>query len=305
MKNIKKFFSVLSLVSICLAEANAQQFSGPIDFTSTIERTGLVKINGGYGDKLYISAGGMGGGGYQYFSEVGIRTYTFGNRLRLGHNDNSVTGFSGAMIVSEETPGNTNSSLASNLGVFAGTGKTLVFGANKTKQMEFSTTGITVASGPLGVGTSTIPTNAPTGGYKFYVSGHSNVNGALVVGDPSLITSTTPFSLYNPTTNPNGYSLFVVGGIMCEKAKVCVKSTSDWSDYVFANDYKLLSLSEVERFIKANKHLPDVPSAEEVTKAGIDIAKMDAKLLQKIEELTLYVIEQQKQIEELKAMMKK
>ncbi|MCR6638676.1 MAG: hypothetical protein NVV82_06695 [Sporocytophaga sp.] len=156
-----------------------------------------------------------------------------------------------------------------------------------------------------GTVTPEVSSVAPTGGYRFTVNGHSNVNGALVVGNPSLITSPTPFSLYNPTTNPNGYSLFVVGGIMCEKAKVCVKSTSDWSDYVFANDYKLLSLSEVERFIKANKHLPDVPSAEEVTKAGIDIAKMDAKLLQKIEELTLYVIEQQKQIEELKSMMKK
>lgn len=267
MKNIKKFFSILSLASICLAEANAQQFSGPSDLTSDIQRSGLVKIQGGYGDKLYISAGGQNGGGYVYLSETGLRLYSFGNRLRLGYNDSDVSGFTGSMIVSEESPDNTNSSLANNLGVFAGTGKTLSLGANKTKQMEFSTTGdITVASGTLRIGT--LKTNS--------------VNNF-----------------------PSGYRLYVEDGILTEKLKVGLKTTSDWSDYVFASDYKLLSLSEVERFIKANKHLPDVPSAEEVVRTGIDVAKMDAKLLQKIEELTLYVIEQQKQIEELKSMMKK
>ncbi|GAL83020.1 hypothetical protein MYP_246 [Sporocytophaga myxococcoides] len=267
MKNIKKLFSVLSLATICLADANAQQFSGPSDLTSDIERSGLVKINGGYGDKLFVSGGGPGGGGYLYLSESGLRLNSFGSRLRLGFHDSGVSGFSGSMIVSEETAGNTSSSLANNLGIFAGTGRTLVLGANKTKQMEFSSAGdITIASGTLRIGT--LKTNS--------------VNNF-----------------------PTGYRLYVEDGILTEKLKVGLKTTSDWSDYVFASDYKLLSLSEVERFIKANKHLPDVPSAEEVVRTGIDVAQMDAKLLQKIEELTLYVIEQQKQIEELKAMMKK
>ena len=98
---------------------------------------------------------------------------------------------------------------------------------------------------------------------------------------------------------PANYNLYVSKGILTEKVKVAVKNTSEWSDYVFAPNYKLRSLREVENFVKRNKHLPDVPSAEEVVKEGVDMARMDARLLAKIEELTLYVIKQQKQIEQL------
>ena len=70
-----------------------------------------------------------------------------------------------------------------------------------------------------------------------------------------------------------------------------------WSDFVFADDYKLPSLAEVEAFIKTNKHLPNVPSEAEVLENGIDVANMQAIQQQKIEELTLYIIQQQKQIE--------
>ncbi|OIN55447.1 hypothetical protein BLX24_30600 [Arsenicibacter rosenii] len=104
----------------------------------------------------------------------------------------------------------------------------------------------------------------------------------------------------NDITKLSGnYNLYVSKGILTEKVKVAVKNSSEWSDYVFASDYKLRSLSEVERFVKTNKHLPGVPSAEEVVKEGVDMAKMDAKLLEKVEELTLYVIQQQKQIQQL------
>lgn len=101
------------------------------------------------------------------------------------------------------------------------------------------------------------------------------------------------------------YKLFVETGIMTEKLKVAVRNSTSWSDYVFADDYELKSLNEVESYINDNKHLPDVPSAEEVTKDGIDVATMDATLLRKIEELTLYVIQQQKEINELKAKLSK
>jgi len=116
-------------------------------------------------------------------------------------------------------------------------------------------------------------------------------NGKVAIGDAW------------PNT-PNDYRLYVEKGILTEKLKVAVLNTGNWSDYVFANDYKLQSLKEVENFIGVNKHLPGVPSAKEVVENGIDVATMDAKLLQKIEELTLYVIQQQKEIEELKATRK-
>ena len=72
-----------------------------------------------------------------------------------------------------------------------------------------------------------------------------------------------------------------------------------WADYVFKKDYQLKSLEEVEKHIVENGHLPNIPSAQEVKENGINVAEMDAKLLEKIEELTLYSIEQDKQIKNL------
>jgi len=76
-------------------------------------------------------------------------------------------------------------------------------------------------------------------------------------------------------------------------------------DYVFKPSYKLMPLHLVEQYVKTNSHLPEIPSADEITKNGLSIGDMQNKLLQKIEELTLYMIEQQKQIEDLKLQLKK
>lgn len=106
------------------------------------------------------------------------------------------------------------------------------------------------------------------------------------------------------TTIPAGstYKLAVSGGILTEKVRVATNGTAFWADYVFDKSFRLKPLKEVEKFIKVNKHLPDVPSTADVTSNGIDLAETQAILLQKIEELTLYVIQQQKEIEKLKKM---
>ncbi len=80
--------------------------------------------------------------------------------------------------------------------------------------------------------------------------------------------------------------------------KMMVK-TDVWADYVFDKNYKLNSLDEIDSYIKINKHLPDVPSANEVIEKGIDIAQMNTLLLKKVEELTLLMIEQHKTISAL------
>lgn len=100
---------------------------------------------------------------------------------------------------------------------------------------------------------------------------------------------------------PDGYKLFVTGGILSEKFKAALKNTSQWSDHVFEKDYALMPLNQVEDYIKANKHLPNIPSADELVKEGLDLADMQAKQMEKIEELTLYLIEMKKDIEKLKA----
>nr|WP_298925355.1 hypothetical protein [uncultured Allomuricauda sp.] len=100
-------------------------------------------------------------------------------------------------------------------------------------------------------------------------------------------------------TVPAGYSLAVVGSIITEG--VTVKLQSDgWPDFVFEKDYLLPSLKSIENYIQKNGHLPNIPSASEIGKNGIHLGEMDAKLLQKIEELTLYTIQQQKEIDSLK-----
>ncbi|SMP05155.1 hypothetical protein [Chryseobacterium profundimaris] len=99
------------------------------------------------------------------------------------------------------------------------------------------------------------------------------------------------------TPNPGSYKLAVEGKIGAREVEV---KTGSWADFVFDKEYKLKSLKEVEHYIATHKHLPDVPSEATVKKDGINVAKMDAILLQKIEELTLYLIEQNKQIDSLK-----
>ncbi|MCL8537741.1 hypothetical protein M9991_12790 [Chryseobacterium gallinarum] len=96
--------------------------------------------------------------------------------------------------------------------------------------------------------------------------------------------------------NDPKYKLYVKDGIKTEKVKVEIASANGWADYVFKKGYQLMSLSEVEKHIQDKGHLPNIPSADEVVKNGVDLGEMNSKLLAKIEELTLYSIEQNKKI---------
>jgi len=106
------------------------------------------------------------------------------------------------------------------------------------------------------------------------------VTGAGNVGIGTLTTGTS--------------KLAVEGTIAARRVKVTQAAT--WPDFVFEPEYKLPSLAELEVYIKTNKHLPEVPSAAEVAKDGQDVGEMNRVLLQKIEELTLHLIEQEKKI---------
>lgn len=95
------------------------------------------------------------------------------------------------------------------------------------------------------------------------------------------------------TTDTQGYKLSVNGVIRAKEIKV----ESNWADFVFDENYALPSLEEVASHIKENKHLPGIPSASEVAEEGVNLGDMNVKLLQKIEELTLYTIRQQEMID--------
>lgn len=120
------------------------------------------------------------------------------------------------------------------------------------------------------------------------------------------VTTTREFIYINDRlgigTKVPEYPLDVYGTIRAREIKVDMNGKT--ADFVFESDYKLRSLNDVESFISKNKHLPEIPSAKDMEKDGVKQGEMNQKLLQKIEELTLYIIEQNKRIEKLEKKIK-
>ena len=125
--------------------------------------------------------------------------------------------------------------------------------------------------------------------YGFYLAGLDE--------KPLLIqTSGGKVNIGTENSDPNAL-LTVKGGIAATEIKV---ATTTGADFVFSENYQLPSLKEIETFISNNKHLPAVPSAENMIKNGIELGQMNILLLQKIEELTLHLIKKEKEMEELR-----
>jgi hypothetical protein len=103
-------------------------------------------------------------------------------------------------------------------------------------------------------------------------------------------------------TGATGYLLSVDGKIIAEEVRIQLQSA--WPDYVFDKHYALKSLNEVEDFILTHHHLPEIPSATEIKADGLLVGEMHNLLLKKIEELTLYLIQQQKTIDALQEEIK-
>lgn len=110
------------------------------------------------------------------------------------------------------------------------------------------------------------------------------------------IGTLTPLAMLDVKGDIRGEKLEINGVIRSKEVKI--ETVGWWSDFVFDQNYQLRPLSEVENFIAKNKHLPDIPSEKEVQEKGIDVTDMQARLLQKIEELTLYIIKQEKRMDE-------
>ncbi len=102
------------------------------------------------------------------------------------------------------------------------------------------------------------------------------------------------------TMDTKGYKLAIAGKVVAEEVKVALQTS--WPDYVFKDNYELPTLNEVENHVKQKGHLKDIPSAKQVEENGIFLGEMESKLLQKIEELTLYTIQQEKKIKELESL---
>ena len=155
----------------------------------------------------------------------------------------------------------------------------------------------------VAVGTST-----PTAGYLFDVAGSSRIGGnVLTTGDQTIEgsahidnlvtigTANTPAAL--GPINTSGYRLFVEGGVLTDEVLV----RTGWADYVFEADYLRPTLAEVKQHITENGHLPNTPSAEEVEANGLALAEATVNQQEKIEELFLYLIELNEEVQALKS----
>ncbi len=153
----------------------------------------------------------------------------------------------------------------------------------------------------ISITTDSVSTITPLFNPNDAISGQIEISGR-VIG-----ISSTKYSIYFSekvgigTETPDA-KLAVNGNIHTKEVKVDLVG---WSDFVFDSDYNLPTLKSVEHHIKEKGHLKDIPSAEDVAKNGVFLGDMDSKLLQKIEELTLYTIDQEKRIENLEAQNKK
>lgn len=136
----------------------------------------------------------------------------------------------------------------------------------------------------LGNGKTGIGTGSPS--KTLHVVGETYITEKLGIGTSNFTPS---------------FRLFVKDGIRTERIRVDIAADNGWADYVFESDYDLMPLGEVEQYIQSNGHLPGIPSAAEVEADGIDLAAMDSRLLEKIEELTLHLIDANKRIAELES----
>ncbi len=131
----------------------------------------------------------------------------------------------------------------------------------------------------VGVGTNN------TNNYKLNVHGNAYFDGPVGIG----------------TDIPMADKLAVNGSIICTELKVRLHDNWIFPDYVLNHNYKLESLSDLEDYINKNQHLPGFPTADEVTKKGLNVGEINVELVKKVEELTKYIIDLQKQVDELKS----
>ncbi|PXY39072.1 hypothetical protein DMB65_19535 [Flavobacterium cheongpyeongense] len=132
-------------------------------------------------------------------------------------------------------------------------------------------------------------------GHKLFVQGGSAKVEGNILTDANIGIGTSNF-----TDGSETYRLSVKGKVRAEEVKVY----NTWADYVFAKNYYLKPLTKVEEYIAQNGHLPNVPSAKEITEKGLELGEMAKIQQEKIEELTLYLIQQNKEMEELKSQVK-
>jgi hypothetical protein len=248
-------------------------------------RNVIIGVNGGSSnttgtDNTYIGNASNGSALLTFATAIGANaSVTTSNTVVLGKTDATVviggTGISGTPAKLEITSGITDKSglkfvnlTSASAPGSGGSGKVLSvdsFG----NVILVSLTGATVSS----VGGPVAENWKESDGYLY----NNSTTGVVIKG-----------------TGLDGNALIVKGGVLSKEVNVKVEGSEAWPDYVFKPNYKRMTLGEVEKFIAINGHLPNVPSATEMVANGNNLGKTDVKLLEKVEELTLYLLEMKK-----------
>ncbi|MEA4935440.1 MAG: hypothetical protein VB102_02240 [Paludibacter sp.] len=223
-----------------------------------------------------------------YSNTSGSYNYSIGmNALR-----SNTTGEDNAVLGRGALYGNTTGSY--NIGIGYSAGRYIAGGS--TENMT-SVNSIFIGRGTKALGNS--QTNQIVIGYNAIGNG----SNSITIGNDEIAKTILKGKIGIGTIQiPDNFKLAVAGKIIVEE--VVVKLQNNWPDYVFEPDYDLMPLHKVEQFVQSNKHLPGIPPASEVKNDGLSMGEMQNKLLQKIEELTLYMIEQGKTISQQNARIK-
>ena len=229
---------------------------------STTPATGALVVTGGagIGSNLMVGTDAKIGKDLQVDEDLNVnKTATIGGATKINDLSASTTPATGALVVAG----------GAGIGQDLNVGNTLK--VNGTTSSTNATTGALVVGGGVGIGEN------------LNVTGTSTLTGKVAIAT---------------TTTPGGHELYVGGSIIAEE--VVVKLSGNWPDYVFDPNYKLPDLKEWQKFITANGHLPGMPSAQQIKEQdGVALGETQRLLVEKVEQLLLLILEQQKQIDAL------
>ncbi len=265
--------------------------------SAKLHLTGNMKIDGanslelGAGLTKEVSAGKI---GYQIFSPdavdiVGAGTTGLNRKIKFWNEGGAF--FAGKVGIGLSNPASMLTILSNTINGASNTDVLQVAGSNPL-QVFSNEAGVNVAY--LKGVTNLAPTpQYPNQGLEIGAAPNNSI--FLSANYSPVLTIASNNNVGIGTTNPT-YKLSVNGAIRAKEVRI----NTGWADYVFEKNYELMDLKEVEQFIRKNKHLPNIPPAAILIKEGVDVSDMQTRMMSKIEELTLYLIQANKSIEKLK-----
>ncbi|RXG11489.1 hypothetical protein DSM03_11620 [Leeuwenhoekiella aestuarii] len=292
-------YSLILLIPVSLFAQNTFPTSGNVGIGTT-NPSGALEINQTVSDRAFLikqpnnsqqiimHLANNSAGQYGYLN-LGGNTLLRGNGIR--------SSFGGPLGIGTPNP-SSMLTVNGNFEFSPKSGSYINLGMDQLSSFITGKTGAYIYSGdgPRGIipaGTLVLQSRSNVDRDIVFVSGATPADRMRIKGNGDVVIN-TQLTVGSADTNIGAHKLAVEGSIGAREVKV---QANGWSDFVFEKDYDLPTLEEVANHIEQKGHLKDIPSAAEVEKEGIFLGEMDSKLLQKIEELTLYTIEQEEKID--------